>query len=116
MDLKDIINLLGSGGEDDGGKKPSFGIDKFKFMVDKYEMTCKYAVGEKLGQTIIIEDWTSDIDKSIKLNRIYPFSMSHIELIDVEFRREVLEQVLEKCVTDENYEAAAELRDIICLL
>ena len=111
MDLNEILNLLG-GYSGDGGKKQNE-FDKFKSMIEKYQMECQYDISEKNGEVVITENWLSKVNKTIKINRIYPFSIGHIELVQTQFRKEIMQKVLDKYVSDENYEAAAQLRDAI---
>lgn len=109
MDLNDIFNLLGANEDNLHPLDPK----RFKDFIDKYDMKCKYSIAEKNGETVIIEDWSSSKNKMIRVNRIYPFSMEHLDLIQDDARKGVLQELLEMCVSEENYETAAELRDVI---
>jgi len=121
MNIDDILKMLGmepGNGDDENNNKilNDLTFNKFMMMVDRYNMTCEYTIEEKSGYIVIVENWSSEINKNIKLNRIYPFSVSHIDLIDEPSRKDILERILDKYVENENYEEAAEIRDIIGLM
>ena len=109
MDLNDIFNLLGASEDSLNPLDPN----KFKEFIDKYDMKCKYEITERNGEIVIVEEWSSVKNQMIRVNRIYPFSMNHLDLIELGSRKVILQDLLERCVSEENYETAAELRDVI---
>ena len=88
-----------------------FSMD-FDDIISKYGLKSEFILTKEDNQIIINEIWSDD-DSEITANRIYEFDSFFIELIPIEIRLDVLNEVLDILVEDENYEEAAIVRDQI---
>lgn len=103
MEFDDFFN-----GE--GFKKISF--DQFDEFINRLELKPEYSVFEnEKGELIINEEWTTSKNKSIRVTRLYKFDVNILDSIDK--KNEILNKALEIYVSNENYEQAAIIRDII---
>jgi len=95
------------------GLPERFSVDDFESIISKYDLRPDFILNREGDKIIINETWTSDVVKSISANRIYEFDIFFLELIPIEIKRRVLEDVLDIYVFEERYEEAAEIRDEI---
>ena len=91
-----------------------FSIDLDK-IVSKYGLKPEFILTREDDKIMINEVWSGE-DSEITANRIYEFDSFFIELIPIEIRLDVLNEILDILVEDENYEEAAIVRDQIKLM
>lgn len=105
MEFDDFFN----GG---GFKKISF--DQFDEFINRLELKPEYSIFEnEKGDLIINEEWTTAKNKSIRVTRLYKFDIGILDTIELDKKFELLQKALEIYVSNENYEQAAVIRDII---
>ena len=79
--------------------------DYFDSIIDKFGLKASYVV--------IDEQWISPKTKNVTANRIFKYDPNFIDLIREDCQIDVLNKVLELCVSIERYEEAATVRDIL---
>ena len=88
--------------------------DYFDSIIDKFGLKASYVVYQNEDDDIIIdEQWISPKTKNVTANRIFKYDPNYIDLIRDECQVDVLNKVLELCVSVERYEEAATLSDIL---
>jgi len=92
-----------------------FSLEDFDLIVLKYGLKPDYFLSKELDKIIITEIW-SHKKSDIVANRIYEFDSYFADLIPLEIRENVMREALDIYVSEENYEEAAVLRDLINLL
>jgi hypothetical protein len=108
MDLNDLIGDL----YDDDRRK--IAPEAFDEMILRLKLKPEYQIFlDNDNDVIINEEWSSPVSDNIKANRIYKFDLDFIDFIQPEDRVSVLKDVLDIYVTNEYFEMAAVIRDII---
>jgi hypothetical protein len=108
MNLGDLIDDLYGDGRD------KISVESFDNLIQRLDMRPEYQIFlDEDGDITINEEWSSPISVDVKANRIYKFSADFINMILLEDRSKVLQEVLNLYVIQENYEEAAVIRDLI---
>ena len=109
MDPNEFSDLLG---DIDGKSVDTF--EQFDMFIKKFglKQTNHHIYFNRYNKLVINEEWSSD-GKEIRANRVYEFSPICVELIMENKRKEILNEIMDKYVESEEYENAAEIRDII---
>lgn len=87
---------------------------EFNKIVEQYSLSPDFILTRDEDKIIINEAWSSP-ENSISVDRIYEFDVFFIDMIPIQIKRRVLEQVLDIYVFDENYEDAIIVRDMLKL-
>ena len=98
------------------GYHDHFSIGDFDLLVNKYNLKPDFMLTRDDDKIMINEIWSSPKNKSISANRIYEFDIFFLELIPIEIKERVLQEVLDIYVNEERYEEAAEIRDEIQII
>lgn len=86
--------------------------NSFKELVKLYSMDYKLLIQSMSNKFMIVEKWYSDINPFIKLSRMYEFNEWNLLCIEDDTKRnKLLENFLQKCLSTEDYETAALIRD-----
>ena len=91
-------------------------LKSFNEIVERYNMYPTYEIFREDSKIMINEVWTSDVTPAITATRIYEFDTFFVDLIPIEIRKNLLNDVLQISLVDENYELAAEIRDLLLTL
>lgn len=92
----------------------SFSELEFNKIVEQYNLSPDFILNRDEDKIIINEVWSSP-KNSISVDRIYEFDTFFIDMVPIQIKRRVLEQVLDIYVFDENYEDAIIVRDMLKL-
>ena len=105
MNLSDLLDDL-------CGDDSKISVQSFDNLIEKLNMRPSYNIFlDEDNDVIIDEEWSSPISCDIKANRIY--SPSFVNIILLEDRPLVLNQILNIYISQEDYENAAIVRDLI---
>ena len=83
------------------------------YIVKEFYLSCDYDTTEINDKRLIVEIWSSKSNPFIRLTRMYEFSLENIKDIELSQKKKLLNKMLSDAVEVENYEFAAELRDVI---
>lgn len=83
------------------------------YIVKEFNLSCDYDTTEINDKRLIVEIWSSKSNPFIRLTRMYEFSLENIKDIELSQKKKLLNKMLSDAVEVENYEFAAELRDVI---
>jgi hypothetical protein len=87
---------------------------EFNKIVEQYNLSPDFILTRDEDKIIINEVWSSP-KNSISVDRIYEFDTFFIDMVPIQIKRRVLEEVLDIYVFDENYEDAIIVRDMLKL-
>jgi hypothetical protein len=87
--------------------------DDFDQMVKSFNMTCKWTISGNESGEFVLETWFNKEFPLFAITRIFDIDNELFDSIPKEERLKLLQSLLEKHVEVENYEKAAELRDMI---
>lgn len=89
-------------------------IDYFEMIIKKLNLYPDYIVYQnKYDEIIIDEQWKSPKDDSIIASKLFKFEINFIDLIKEDKRTEVLKKILDICVSIEDYEHAALVKNYL---
>lgn len=91
---------------------PEFSFREFHNLIYEYDLYPEFELTRENGSIMVNEFWSND-DVDIVAKRIYEFDPFFADLIPNEIVLDVLKEVLEIHVSDENYEEAVTIRDMI---
>lgn len=93
-----------------------FTLQEFKSLIELYKLKSSYTTLQKDGKNLIVEIWKSKTNPFIVLSRTFELNEKNLDTIEPKKRKKLLQKLLEDAVQIENYEEAAQLRDMIQLL
>jgi protein-arginine kinase activator protein McsA len=89
-------------------------IDYFETLIKKLNLYPDYIVYQnKYDEIIIDEQWKSPKNDSVIASKLFKFEINFIDLIIEDKRQEVLQKILDICVSIEDYEHATLVRNYI---
>lgn len=93
----------------------SISSDEFNSLVEMFGMKPSYTMFEQDDKKYVLESWRSKSNPFIILNTAFEFNEENLGKIESKSRSRFLRQLLDEAVERENYEEAAQLRDMIAL-
>lgn len=94
-------------------KTPVVSQNDFERMVKSFNMNCKWTISENKDKYFILETWVNKDFPLFAITRFFDIDNELFDSIPKEERLKLLQSLLEKHVEVENYEKAAQLRDMI---
>lgn len=90
-------------------------MEDFKALVDRYKMRPTYSLHVDKGKKYVVESWKSKSNPFIILNSAFEFTPENLSRMDAGKRAKFLKSLLDTAVEREEYEEAAQLRDMMAL-
>jgi excinuclease UvrABC helicase subunit UvrB len=90
-----------------------FNLEDFQNMISLFNMKVSHKLVHADGNKFILETWISDINPYLRLTRLIEFNKDNLNNLEPENRKKLLKQMLDDAVEEENYEEAAQIRDMI---
>lgn len=90
-----------------------FNLNDLKSLIDMLDLKPSYSLLVKNGKSLIVETWQAKDNPFWKITKIIEFNRENLESLDPKERTKFLKSSLEEAVEKEEYEKAAELRDLI---
>lgn len=90
-----------------------FSINDLKSLVELLHLKPSYSYLRKKGKDLIVETWQAEDNPFWKITRVLEFTKENLEGLDTTERTKFLKSMLNDAVEKENYEQAAQLRDLI---
>lgn len=90
-------------------------MDDFKAIVDLYKMKPTYTLHVEDGKKYVIESWKSKSNPFVVLTSAFEFKAENLTKMDDKVRSEFLKGLLADAVGKEDYEEAANIRDMIAM-
>ena len=90
-----------------------FNLNDLKDLVGMLNLKPSYSLLVKNGKSLIVETWQAEDNPFWKITKIIEFNRENLESLEPKERTKFLNLILEEAVEKEEYEKAAELRDLI---
>lgn len=88
--------------------------DYFDYIIKKFDLIPSYNIYQNEQDEVIVdEQWKTKQSDFVKANRIFKFDPLFLDLINEEYRIDVLNKALQLYLSVEDYENASIVRDII---
>lgn len=92
-----------------------FNLTNFDLIITKLDLKPNFFLSRDEDIILVNEIWSTK-KSSVVVDKIYEFDILYIDLVTIDIRKKVLEEVLEIYINEEKYELASEIRDILILL
>lgn len=90
-----------------------FSLDDLKSLVEILHLKPSYSHLLKHGKNLIVETWQAEDNPFWKITRVLDFNKENLESLEPKERTKFLKSMLNDAVEKEDYEQAAQLRDLI---
>lgn len=90
-----------------------FSLKDLKSLVELLHLKPSYSPLFKHGKNLIVETWQAEDNPFWKITRVLEFTKENLESLEPNERTKFLKSMLDDAVEKEDYEQAAQLRDLI---
>lgn len=93
-----------------------FNLNDLNALIEMLHLKPSYSLLDRDGKKVILETWQAKDNPFWKITRLIEFSKENLESLQPKARNKFLKSLLDEAVQKEEYEQAAELRDLMLAL